>query len=924
MRKLIFSKKFILIFSSIIVALIAFLMAFYLYVLPQILVSKPVIKSIQKLTHDILKMELIIENPKIKTSPSPVIECGVDNFLLTKNNDILVSLENFSTSISYNKIFQKEIKLNYLKADSLIVMADKLIKNLPAFEQKETQKPSDFRLNIYNSEIKLNELEISYIQNKALLDVYSRDISIEENDGCKNLVFNLSVDVYKNNKNYLHIISSSTNEVKIYSDKIKTDDLKVLLNKSDLLVNSDFNLNNLALNLNAKSKRFFLKDIFSIINSDVVISDGEKLLSPIIDPSGYVSFDINMNNAVLSGFINITDAKVSVKDLAKLPLNIHKGKIVIHKDKIEFKDLIGHYGKSKSNTVKIFGNIKDYYKTFDSDLVVDTVVTNEFFKDYLAKLINNTVLYSSTPFRTAIVYKSKNNIMDITWLAKIPKKVNFGLKDTKSALSDYDRAVKGDFHIENNNLEIRNINYYIASDIKRGVKIKPIVVLDGKMSLDGKIDNLGFAFGREMPCEFLNIFTKQKTFKRGTMKGSMHVAFKNNIPYLDADMQINKTFLPYQRMWLKSATLKTDHENIIVNAQGVFKRIPYVFSGKIKNELKAPYTINNLVLELDKLNIERVMASFNNGNKSQAPEPQEIKSDNPDEIADDNYMFDTNLIRIKDANFIVKNGNYKELTFSNVKANLTLDEKGILNIKSNRFDIADGISSLAVNCDLVNLLYSIKLGVKDVDSNLMAKVLLNLDKEITGKASGLIDLNTDKSLKLNGKIQFIVNDGTIGKIGLVEYVLKIASVFRNPIVMISPGTIMDIVSIPEGKFNKITGLLLLKDNVVTMMNIKSYSDTLSALIRGRFDMERHDASLRIYTRFSSDKKSMFGFLRNLSLNRLANKVKMNTRNDANYYASELVDLPPIAVGRKESEVFLTQVEGDVEHNNFISSLKKIK
>ena len=85
MRKLIFSKKFILIFSSIIVALIAFLMAFYLYALPQILVSKPVIKSIQKLTHDILKMELIIEAPKIKTSLSPVIECGVENFLLTKN-----------------------------------------------------------------------------------------------------------------------------------------------------------------------------------------------------------------------------------------------------------------------------------------------------------------------------------------------------------------------------------------------------------------------------------------------------------------------------------------------------------------------------------------------------------------------------------------------------------------------------------------------------------------------------------------------------------------------------------------------------------------------------------------------------------------------------------------------------------------------
>lgn len=924
MRKIFFNKKPILILISSVVAFFVLLISSYLYILPQLLTSKIAIKSIQKITHDILKMELVIENPKIKTSLKPVFDCSVDTFLLTKNNEILLSLDDFSASISYNKILKKEIRLNYLKANSLIIMADKLLENLPKFEQKEEQKPSDFRIDIYNSDIKLSELEVSYKQNNALIDVYSRDISIEEDNCCKNLVFNLSLDVFKGNKEYLHVVSSSVDEVKIYQDKIQTQNLKVLLNKSDLLVNSEFLLKDLTSNLNAKSKRFFLKDVFNIINSDVVIAGGDKLLAPLVNPSGYVSFDVNMkNNSDLSGYINVTNAKASIKDLANLPINIQKGKIVISKDKICFKDFIGYYGKNKLNTVKIFGDIKDYYKTFDSNLIVDTVVTNEFFKDYLAKLINNTVLFTSQPFKTAIVYKSKNNIMDITWLAKIPKKVNFGLKDTKSALSDYDRAVKGDFHIENNNLEIRNINYYIASDIKRGVKLKPIVILDGKMALNGKIDNLGFRFDREIPCEFLNIFTKQKTFVKGTMIGNMHIAFKNDIPYLDADMKISKTFLPYQRMWVKNAVLKTTDDNIWVYSDGRFKRIPFIFKGKIKNELKPPFTINNLALELDNIDIERVMASFNNGAKTQAP-IKEVQSENPDEIADDNYMFDTNLIRIKDANFIVNKGKYKELEFSNVKANLTLDEKGILIVKSNRFDIAEGFSSLYINCDLVNLLYSIKLGVKDVDSNLMAKVLLNLDKEITGKASGLIDINSDKSLKLNGKIQFIVNSGTIGKIGIVEYLLKIASVFRNPIVMISPGVIMDIVSIPEGKFDKITGELHLKDNVVTMMNIKSYSDTLSALIRGRFDMERHDASLRIYTRFSSDKKTAFGFFRNLSLNRLANKVKMNTRNDANYYASELIDLPPIAVGRKDSEVFLTQVEGDVEHNNFISSLKKIK
>ena len=105
----------------------------------------------------------------------------------------------------------------------------------------------------------------------------------------------------------------------------------------------------------------------------------------------------------------------------------------------------------------------------------------------------------------------------------------------------------------------------------------------------------------------------------------------------------------------------------------------------------------------------------------------------------------------------------------------------------------------------------------------MSKVLLNLDNEVVGLASGLIELNTDKSLKLNGKIGFIIKDGTIGKIGLVEYLLKIVSLFRNPVAMINPTTVMDVVSIPEGRFDKIQGELELKNNVVIIRNIKSYS-----------------------------------------------------------------------------------------------------
>lgn len=206
-------------------------------------------------------------------------------------------------------------------------------------------------------------------------------------------------------------------------------------------------------------------------------------------------------------------------------------------------------------------------------------------------------------------------------------------------------------------------------------------------------------------------------------------------------------------------------------------------------------------------------------------------------------------------------------------------------------------------CDLKKHDYSIRLGVKDINSDLIAGTLLGLKKEISGKAMGLIELNTDDSLKLNGRIRFDIQNGTIQKVGLVQYALNFAALFRNPITMISPSTIVDLVNIPEGTFKKINGDLVMKDNVVEKIMIKSSAAQLSSFIIGRYEIETGDASLRIYTKFSSKNKGFAGFLRNLSLNSLANKVSVTNRNDSNYYAAELKMIPELEIGEEESQVF---------------------
>ena len=397
-------------------------------------------------------------------------------------------------------------------------------------------------------------------------------------------------------------------------------------------------------------------------------------------------------------------------------------------------------------------------------------------------------------------------------------------------------------------------------------------------------------------------------------------------PVIKGKMQAQNIRIPSQRLAIKNGELYTDNDSIHIVTDGWYKRTKFDFAGDIANGLKYPIVVKNVDFGMENLDVDKLLASFNKQNTdavNNAPQVS-VDTDDNDKDADEAVVFDVNNLIIERCIFRLKEGNYKDINFGNIVANLTLDKNNILELKSNRFDIAEGISSLKVICDLKNHKYNFKLGVKDINSDIMSTTLLNLPREISGKASGIMDLYTDNSLKLNGKMKFVVNDGQIQKIGLVEYVMKFAALFRNPLVMISPSTVSDMVNIPEGKFKKITGDMTIRNNKIELMKIKSASPQLSSFIVGCYDIETGDATLRIYTKFSNRKKGFAGALRSISLNSLANRIPLSSRNDAQYYANELEQLPKLETGEEESQVFLTKVDGDVVNNNFLSSLKKIK
>ena len=924
------SKTYIKILLSVIVLAIAFLTS-YLVILPAVVSSPKFVSALQTGIKKSLHADLKIENPQLTTELSPNITFSVKNFELTKDNNKLINIKNFNLTVSFKELLDKKINIKKLGADYIYVDVNKLkLLNIKQEEAKEQPK-SDWKIDLLHSLLYIKESVILYeLPNKVEIKILGKDLEITESRNPKFVRFNINVEIEKNKEKIILAINDNNN-VFIDQKKLFVKNCVFYINQSPIYINY-IGSENKDFEVQLHSDKFNIKDVVDIVNTNLLIPNGEELLAMLSDIDGSFDFKVQMGNSKTKGELNLHSFSFKVPMLNNIPVMLNNGRLHISDENILLKDFKGFYGKSTENSIDMTGIISDYLTTFKTDIVAYVVGTKEFTNNYLTQTIGFPLeLVGKTTAK--VKFGMLDNKMDLAIIFRLIKGYDILVDGSSLSPVNYERAFRADMQLSGTNLELKNLNYYIADSFQAGVVAKPILKLYGNFDMAKNMDikNIGFEIPKPLPSEFLNLLIGERVFRKGTISG--HLEYLNNklVPYLDGYLAMNGVLVPSQRLSIREGNLKTSQNNTIdIDIKGRYKRADYQFGGYIANQLKLPIVVNKINMKIDNIDVERIMQSFNkqaeqNANLQEIDVAKNLAATEENEnINDDEVVFNTNLIIIKDCLLEIVKGVYKEIDFDNVKANMTLDENGILQINSNRFNIAEGISSAKIFLDLKNQQYKIKLGIKDVNADKIATSLLALPREISGKAKGFIILETDKNFKLNGSMKFDIKNGTIAKIGLVEYAIKFVSLFRNPLAMISPAVIMDLVNIPEGNFDNINGELKLKDNIIEKIMIKSTAPQLSSFIIGKYDLESRDATLRVYTKFSNKDKGFSGFLRNISLNSLANRISLGSRNDSNYYATELSLIPPIDAEEKDCQVFLTKIDGDVERNNFLSSLKRIK
>lgn len=909
-----------IILSLVIIIVIILGLPYLIYVksLPKIVKHPHFIEFVQNKTHELTGLDLIVVEPELITKLDNNVGFGTKNLKLLKNNLLLLELKNFDVNLSL-KAKDRRVIFNTLWADSIYVNIDELLASIPQTGDEKQYYILDF----FHSVLYIKNLKAEYNLSKDAKAVLTgNDLIINASDDIRKIFhFDLKTVISKKGKT-ITLSAKDENKVYIENDKLLVDKIDLNIEKSKVLLDLVCDYYNFKAQIS--SKNFMVNDVIALLNSKLLDEKTAELLSYFNDINGLFDFNVNVSNKDIQGDVNLKKLSFKLKYLNNLPVLLTQGKINITKNEIRLNDFKGYYNDKKLNKLDFEGNIKDYFDSFDTKITGNALVTNDFAKNYLSKLANYPMEIKGTA-DTRVIYTSKYNKMDILWLYRFKQGSGFTIGGETFGDLLKERALISKMHIKGPILNIESMDYILGSPSEKDYKRIPILSFYGNVDLAHNCDllNFGFQITQPLTSSFLNMLAKQDIFRRGTVKGKLEYINQNGkIPYLLGDIIMEKVGIPSQRMYIRNARLHSEGDMLSFSSDGKYKRSDYKITGNLLNRVSLPVIIKNIDLTVDNIDVERFLASVNNQN--QISSEKTLAVDNTNE-ADDVPTFDLSTLIVEKGRINLIKGKYKDLTFANVLGDLSFDKNQVLEIKSNRFDFAKGITSAKIVCDLKNQLYSIKLGVREVDSDLIATTLLNVSKEISGKASGFIILNTDKTFKLNGKMIFDIKKGSIAKVGLFEYVLKFTSVFRNPIVSISPSTISDFVNVPNGDFDLIKGTLELKDNVVRKISITSSAPQMASYIAGKFDLDNRDAALRIYIKYSSKNKGFYGILRNISLNSLANRVPFGAKSSNNYYEREIEKIPALSdADEKDCQIYLTKVDGDIENNNFISFLKKLK
>lgn len=809
---------------------------------------------------------------------------------------------------------------------------------------------ADFKLISFLNNSKIN-IEGKINDMTANLKVVSNKFNL--GDGLKVLPKNIKIPYVSN------IASINSSFVAVYNgdiENINYDKLrvkgKIYSNKGAksplILENTSFELNNSNLKMpllkgsfkgspftisadieNVVSDKRIVNGYFQINSFDLKYLDDKNIqdifsFNDVKFLNGKINISARAKNNTYTAFIVPEDINLIYKP-KNLKFYMNGGNILLRNNVLNLNKVSARLSEMP---VFVNGNITNPNSNPYLNLYVNAKPTQEFIEQFF----NNKAVYPiklkgdvnlTSQFRGYLNNLNMNSTLNLA--------ENSGLYFMGASIGDVENPVKisVNANVNENLIRIYNLRYdKIISSQNNKPFVKPQLNASGKVYLLSN-NNVGFDNFRiktEAPTDakIFNIIFRKPLMKQGVFNSDLVLNGTSLKPKLKGSLEITSIDIPFFDSTIRDINLDFANGKINIKSRGTILTNDVHISAVMKNNLVSPFVLDNLNIKLADLNINKIIDTYRDFEveASRTPSYSVLQP----------VLFDMSQLIINKATIAADKIQVRNINADNFNADLSINDKMQVNIPDFHFNIAEGNVNGSLKYNLLNHKSNLIVHLDKANALIMSEALFDLKGQIYGFVNGDFNLSCNGRSNetcfktLSGEGTFKVANGRMPKLGSLEYLLKAGNLIKGGLVGLSINSIIDLITpLKTGEFESISGDVHINDGIADNINIYSSGHDLNMYMTGSYNIVNSVADMDIYGSLSKNITTVFGKIKNASLNTLFNTIPgINNSTDTLIMQTEIGKIPNIKEVTDIYRIFTVEINGDINGDNYVRSFKWVK
>ena len=643
-------------------------------------------------------------------------------------------------------------------------------------------------------------------------------------------------------------------------------------------------------------------------------------LKGTIDLHGY----IKNNNIYADGTLDNIGCTYS-----NIKMNIMSGKIQLKKDLLVLNNINSLFGE-----MPVFANGKIY--NIEKNPVLNLYINAKPTQEFIEQFFNNRSVYplklkgdinfASTITGPLNAIKNKTEIK----LAENASLYYMGatLGSTSPVETQDSNAVKisVDNIIYPSGIKINNFRYdQLIPSQNNKIYTKTQLTASGNIGFldnnDIKFNNFKVKTQQPTDAKIFNILFRKPLMKQGIFTSDLTINGTASMPLLLGKLNITSIDMPLFDATIKDIDLDFKKDFIYLSSKGSVLTNNLNISAIIKNKPAPPYTIEDIKVNLETLDLNKIIATF-----------QEYEAENSRNPAANvnSQIPDIKQVIIKKAEILAKNIKIKNLNATDFTSTMSLNDKHIFKVDDFKFIMAEGTVTGQVKYDFNNNFVNVITDIKDANAQIISETLFDLKGQVFGTITGKTDLSCNGQSHdacfstLGGYTEFNVTDGKMPKLGSLEYLLKAGNLIKGGLTGLSINGIIDLITpYKTGNFDSINGHIHIANGIADDIQIFSSGKVLNMYMKGSYNFTNLMADMQIFGALTKNFSTMFGKISNASLNTLFNTIPgINVSEAPSVITDDIKKIPNTE--NNTARMFAVDIYGDINGDDYVRSFKWLK